>query len=182
MRKPLLLLTLSILALTIGACQDSPTTPADQRLGRMTVNEFRADPGYSIWFDLGYDAYPGTAAGAQARFDQHVATIRSAFDSSRHEILMVVKPTCSCQKTQQTMPQVLKVLDAAGVPHSKVNIWITDARLAGFDSLKTTHTPAISSAPTFIVMKDGVEKGRITDAPASGKTVEEELAPLFAAP
>jgi hypothetical protein len=182
MRTPLLLLSLCLLALTVAACEDAPTTTADQRLGKMTVEQFRTDPGYSIWFDQGYDAYPGTDAAATARFDDKVAAIRSAFDASRHQVIMVVKPTCSCQKTQQTMPQVLKTLDAAGIPHANIDIWITDARMAGIDEIKNTHQPTIIDAPTFIVVKDGVEKGRIQDTPESGTTVEEMLAPFFAAP
>jgi hypothetical protein len=182
MRTPLLLLSLCLMALTIAACEDTPTTTVDERLGKMTVDQFRGDPAYSIWFDQGYDGYPGSDAAAVARFDDKVTAIRSAFDASRHKVIMVVKPSCSCQKTQQTMPQVLKTLDAAGIPHDNVEIWITDARMAGIDEIKGTHQPAITSAPTFIVVKDGVEKGRIQDTPEEGKTVEEQLAPYFAAP
>lgn len=182
MRTSLFLLSACLLALTVAACEDAPTTTADERLGKMTVDQFRADPGYSIWFDQGYDAYPGNEAGAQVRFDEKVAAIRGAFDASRHTVIMVVKPSCSCQKTQQTMPQVLKTLDAAGIPHANMEVWITDARMSGIDAIKTTHQPAITDAPTFIVTKDGVEKGRIQDTPESGTTVEEILAPFFAAP
>jgi hypothetical protein len=182
MRMPLLLLSLCLLALTVVACEDTPTTTPDTQLGKITVDEFLAEPRYSVWFSSGYDAYPAASPQSQALFADKVAAIRSSFDSSRHSILMIVKPTCSCQKTQQTMPQVLKVLDAAGVPHSKIDIWITDSRLAGFDEIKATHQPAITDAPTFIVMKDGVEKGRIEDNPETGVTVEEMLAPYFAAP
>lgn len=180
MRMPLLL-TLCLLALTVAACDDAPTTTVDQRLGKMSVEQFRADPGYSIWFDQGYDAYPGTAGDARVRFDEKVAAIRASFDPTRHSVIMVVKPSCSCQKTQQTMPAVLKTLDAAGVPHSKIEVWITDARMAGIDEIRGTHQPTITDAPTFIVSKDGVEKGRIEDLPEAGKTVEEMLAPFFAA-
>lgn len=182
MRTPLHLLSFVLLALLVASCDDTPTATTDQHLGKVAVDDFLADPRYSVWFDLGYGAYPGTDAAAKARFDASVETIRTSFDPSQHSILMVVKPTCSCQKTQQTMPQVLRVLDAAGVPHERIDIWITDARLAGFDEIKATHTPAITDAPTFIVMKNGVEKGRIEDGPTAGKSVEEELAPFFAAP
>jgi hypothetical protein len=182
MRTHLLLWTVCLLALSVAACEDAPTTTPEQQLGKVSVEQFLAEPRYSVWFNTGYDAYPAADAQSQARFNDEVAAIRSSFDSSRHSVVMIVKPTCSCQKTQHTMPMVLKTLDAAGVPHSKVEIWITDARLAGFDQLKSTHTPAITDAPTFIVLKDGVEKGRIEDYPEEGKTVEEMMAPFFAAP
>lgn len=180
MRAILLFLSLSFLALTISSCDDAPTATST-RVGKMTVDEFRADRAFATWFDHSYEAYPGTTPTAQASFNNSVATIVSALDAS-HSFLMVVKPSCTCQKTQQTMPAVLKVLDAAQFPHERVQIWVTDAHLTGFDEIKNTHTPAISDAPTFIVMKGGIEKGRITGVPTDGRSVEEILAPFFAAP
>jgi hypothetical protein len=182
MRTSLLLMCLCTLALGALGCQDTVTSTTDTTLGKISVEQFRAEPRYSVWFTPGYDAYPASTAQAQATFAQNVETIRNAFDSTRHSILMIVKPTCSCQKTQQTMPQVLKVLDAAGVPHSKIEIYVTDSRMAGFDDIKAHHEPAITTAPTFIVMKDGAEKGRIVENPSDGTTVEQMLAPFFAAP
>ena len=180
MRKPILL-SLSLLALLISACEDTPTSTTTP-LGKVTVNEFVSDVRYSSWYPHSYEAYPGTDATAVQRFDNNVAAIRAAFDPALHSIVMVVSPTCSCKKTQQTMPQVMKVLDAAGVPHDKVQIWISDTRLAGIDELKSTHTPEITASPVFIVMKNGVEKGRIQDYPEAGKSVEEVFAGFFAAP
>ena len=175
------LLSLSLMALLLSACEDTPTS-STAPLGKVTVAEFVGDVRYSSWFPHSYEAYPGTDAAAQARFTNNVAVIRTAFDSTQHSIVMVVSPTCSCQKTQQTMPQVMKVIDAAGVPHNRVEIWITDTRLAGIDALKSTHTPPITASPVFIVMKGNVEKGRIQDYPDEGKSVEEMFASFFAAP
>ncbi|MBC8146248.1 MAG: hypothetical protein H7X80_11740 [bacterium] len=178
MRSSLLFLSLCLLVFTVSACEDSPTSTST-RVGKMTVEEFRADLAFATWFDHSYTAYP--TPDAQATFTSNVASIKSALDTS-HSFLMVVKPSCTCERTQQTMPAVLKVLDEAGFPHSKIDIYVTDARLAGFDAVKNTHAPAITDAPVFIVMKGGVEKGRISDIPTNGQTVEQVLSSYFAAP
>jgi hypothetical protein len=170
-------------ALALASCEDTPAaTTSPVRLGKMSVEEFRAEPSYAIWFDPTYQGFPGTAAPDVARFNANVEQIRAAFDADHHSVMMIVKPTCSCANTKQYMPQVLRTLDAAGIPHEKIEIWVTDSHMGGFDSIKNTHNPEITVAPTFMVMKDGVEKGRIADKPADGSQVDIELARYFQVP
>src|SRR5688572_30640660 len=94
MRTPLLFLSLCLLVLTLSACEDTPVSTTT-RVGKMTVEEFRADRGFATWFDHAYAAYPAPAE--KATFDSNVASIKAALDSS-HSVLMVVKPSCTCER------------------------------------------------------------------------------------
>lgn len=175
--RTLFALSLLATALFIASCTDSPTTTTNVDLGRTTLDDFLKNTAYRSWYETGYNAYPTPAE--QPRFDSAVAIIRSNFDST-HSIVMAIKPNCGCQNTQLWMPRVMRTLDAAGVPHDRVGIFVTDTRLAGIDSIKTKYT--IVDAPTFIVLRNDVEKGRIEVAPPVDQAVEQTLASFFVRP
>jgi hypothetical protein len=162
----------------MAGCTDSPTATTTTNLGKTTLAEFRSNTVYNAWYTTGYDAYP--EAGGKASFDANVAKISAAIDSAQHTVVMAIKPSCGCQDTQREMPRVMKTLDAAGFPQENVEIYITDAGLRGIDDAKATYH--ITDAPTFIVLRNGVELGRIVEAPETGKTVDQELAEFFQKP
>jgi hypothetical protein len=176
--RPLSTALLCLLVCFMVGCSDTPASTTTVNLGRVTLAEFRSNTVYNAWYTTGYDGYPDAAA--QPAFDANVAKIRSVLDSSQHKVVMAIKPSCGCQDTQREMPRVMKTLDAAGFPQSNVEIYVTDARLAGIDDAKATY--GINDAPTFIVLKNGKELGRIVEAPALGKTIDQELADLFMKP
>lgn len=172
---------LCALAFLVASCTQTPTTTSDTQLGKMTLDEFKSNQAYAVWFNSGYDAYPDpTNATLAARFDTAVAHLKSEVDPAQDSVIIVVKPTCSCQLTQLYMPQVIKALDAAGFPEKNIAVWVTDNRFAGIDEVKNRFS--IGDAPAFIVVKGGTEKGRIYKNPTVGKTVEEDLASIFAKP
>lgn len=164
------------LALLVSACSDTTSSTTDE-LGKTTVEKVQANSAYA-WFQVGYDAYP-TATG-KAIFDTSVAKIKANFDPTKHFITMAVKLNCGCTETQNTFPQIMKTLDAAGVPRSNVSIYATDTRLNGIDSIKAAYN--INVAPVYIVLKGDDVKGRIIKAPTTGKTVDQDLADFFAVP
>jgi hypothetical protein len=174
----MLLLAAFALALVLAACDDTPTTTTSVQLGRTTVEAIQANTGYATWYDPGYAAYP--SATYQSVFEQEVGLIKSTMDTTNDRVVMVIKPTCSCQKTQMYFPQAMKTLDAAGFPRKNIEVWVTDARLSGIDSLKSALS--ISAAPSFIVIKNGVVKGKMIEDPVFGSTVDKDLATYFAAP
>ncbi|MBL7987904.1 MAG: hypothetical protein JNJ94_07580 [Chlorobi bacterium] len=176
MRKFLFPFALAALALLASACSDTTSATTDE-LGKTTVEEVQANSAYA-WFQVGYDAYP-TSAG-KAIFDSSVAKIKASFDPAKHSITMAVKLNCGCTETQNTFPQIMKTLDAAGIPRSNVSIYATDTRLNGIDSIKAAYN--INVAPVYLVLKGGNVKGRIIKAPTTGKTVDQDLAEFFAVP
>lgn len=171
---PLLLLPL----VTLFSCTDSTAPTTTAVLGPISVAAFEADQNYQVWYQTGFGAYPD--ASGRASFDSAVAIIRANFDSTQHTVVMAIKPNCGCQTTQLWMPRVMRALDAAGVPDSRINIYLTDNRLAGIDSIKSQYSIVV--APSFVVVKNGVAKGRINEMPPGGRTVEQELADAFVKP
>jgi hypothetical protein len=170
----MLLLAAFVLALALAACDDTPTTTTSVELGRTTVDKIQANTRYATWYEPGYASYPSN--DYKPVFEQEVGLIKANMDSTK--VVMVIKPTCSCQKTQMYFPQAMKTLDAAGFPRENIEVWVTDARLNGIDSLKAALS--ISAAPTFVVIKNGVVKGKMIEDPQFGSTVDKDLALYFA--
>lgn len=82
-----------------------------------------------------------------------------------------------CDDTKQLLPKFFSTADAAGVAESRIT-------LIGVDrSKKTLYNLAeafgVTNVPTFIVMKDGKEIGRVVEYGKTG-TPEKEVAELIA--
>jgi len=172
-------LILSLLAVPffIGACTDDTVAPTVS-LGETTLSEFLENPGYLSWYTPGYEAYPQAADQAvfQAAVDQISA--RLAAEQAEYRAILVIKPNCGCQHTQREMPRVMKTLDAAGLPHSQVEVWLTDTRLAGIDEVKDAY--GIDIAPTFLIVRDGEEVGRVEiDEATTGASISTDIAAAF---
>ena len=177
--RTLATIALCALSLLIASCSDSPTTTTDAGLGATTIEDMQKNAAYRSWYETGYNAYP--EAGNQTAFNGFVDVIKNSFDPATHSVVMAVKPNCGCQTTQLWMPRVMKALDAAGIPHDKIKVYITDARLNGIDE-DTKNKYQLKEAPSFLVIKNDQVAGRIDVAPAAGQTVEQVLAGAFAKP
>ena len=175
--RPFVTLALCAIALMLASCNDTPTSTTPTNYGKTTVDEFLKNTAYAAWYQTGYESYP--MAEGKASFDNFVSTIKSSFDPAQHMVVMVVKPNCGCQTTQTWMPKVMKTLDAAGVPHENVIIYVTDARLTGVDQdAKTKYN--ITEAPMFIVTKGSTVEGAIMPSlVANQPPVEVDLASFF---
>ncbi len=82
-----------------------------------------------------------------------------------------------CSDTKQILPGFFKTVDAASFPESRIT-------LIGVDHSKKTlynlsEAFGITNVPTFIVMKDGREIGRVVEYGKTG-TPEKEVAELVA--
>lgn len=173
----LLLLPFCALALFAVGCSETPTS-STVTLGKTTLAEFMTNAGYMAWYQTGYDVYPFTED--QAAFDAAVATIEANLGEvgADYQMLMVIKPNCGCQHTQREMPRVMKTLDAAGFSQDDIEIWLTDSPLNGIGDIKTAHS--IDTAPTFLLLRNGVELGRLeVDEEIPGADVATQLASFF---
>jgi len=169
-------------ALLLASCTDSPTATTTVKLGKTTVEAIQTSAAYKGWYEAGYETYP-SSAGLQT-FDSSVQVIKAAFDPAVHKMVMVVKPNCGCQTTQIWMPRVMKALDAAGIPHDNVDVWVTDSHLSGIDDIKGKYNVRV--APVFIVVKNDAVMSAIDptspyDLPTD-KSIEQVLAGAFAKP
>ena len=82
-----------------------------------------------------------------------------------------------CHDSQNLLPKIYRLIDQSGFPANKIS-------LVGMDRAKTApgHLEVkwkIESVPTFIVLKNGKEFGRVVEYGKSGNT-EKELADIVA--
>jgi thiol-disulfide isomerase/thioredoxin len=76
-----------------------------------------------------------------------------------------------CPDTQNLLPQFYQLADAAGYADSSITLIGVDNAKTTFDNLnKTFH---LIDVPTFIVMKDGKEVGRVVEYGESGEAMKE---------
>ncbi|MBL0333626.1 MAG: hypothetical protein IPP65_12570 [Chlorobi bacterium] len=151
-----ILLAVLMGSLFIQSCTTTPTSTVVVKLGETTINEIENNTGY-IWYKAAYDSYPDSIN--KLVFDSSVNSIKSNDSGQTHSIVMVIKPTCTCPYTKEYFPQVMKVIDAAGISRTnKVKIFVTDASLAGIDDVKQQYK--FGAAPVFILLKNNIEVGR----------------------
>jgi len=161
----------------LSSCSENTVQPT-VTLGKTTLSEFLTNAGYAAWYNVGYDAFPATAD--DAAFDAAVSRISARLNAGEgdYTMLLVVKPTCGCEHTQSEMPKVMKTLDEAGFNHDNIEVWITDRPLNGIDDIKDVYQ--ITAAPTFLLVKDDVEMGRIVVEEISvGAEISTSLADIF---
>ena len=173
MRITTILLALPFL---LAACTDDTVAPT-VNLGETTLAEFEQNTGYQVWYNSGYEAFP--LAEDQADFQAAVTSISTMVSASEgsYKVIMVIKPNCGCQGTKVQMPQVVKTLDQAGFDRDDIEVWVTDNRLAGIADL--TSRFRVDAAPTFIVVKDGQEAGRVVLEDVLGAESATALATAF---
>lgn len=179
--RTLLTLALCAAALVFVSCDESPTSSQTITIGETTIEKMLTQPGYRAWYDPGYSAYPDAAS--QRVFDSSVAVIRAAFTPGVHKVVMAIKPNCGCQTTQLWMPRVMKTLDAAGIPHENLEIFVTDTRLTGIDTLERKYSYDIKAAPVFLVVRGTSVMATVDPIElAPNRTIEQDLAAGFAKP
>jgi thiol-disulfide isomerase/thioredoxin len=122
-------------------------------LGYINQVQF-SQPPHSEWYLKGYDEYqPGQdIVGKLAMINKENLTIK------------IVMGTW-CPDSRREVPRFMKVLDRWEFPYEKVTfIGVDNTKLApvgGYDTL------GIERVPTFIIMKNKVEAGRIIENPVT---------------
>ena len=116
-----LVLTAVVLPLLMSACTNDPTAPT-VNLGKIALEDFFLNPGYMVWYEPGYNAYPTEDV---AGFNDAVNRIKTRIDAGEgsYKMIMVTKPNCGCQHTQREMPRVMKTLDQAGFAREDIEVW-----------------------------------------------------------
>lgn len=100
-----------------------------------------------------------------------------AFKNNAANFSMVVFGGTWCHDTQNLLPVFYQLVDKSGFPENKITLIAVDrAKTATGDLHKTYH---ITNVPTFIVMKDGKEVGRVVEYGKEGK-IDKELGEIVA--
>jgi thiol-disulfide isomerase/thioredoxin len=127
--------------------------------GVLTRADIESDTAFK-WFDGNMKLGKADAFAVDA-FHKHAADIK-----------MVIFGGTWCEDTQNLLPQFYRLADKSGFPDSSIT-------LLGVDRAKTTvgnlHKAFdIHKVPTFIIMKDGKEMGRVVEYGKYGQ-IDKEL-------
>jgi thiol-disulfide isomerase/thioredoxin len=99
------------------------------------------------------------------------ASAVAAFKQHANDFHVLIFGGTWCPDTQNLLPQFYRVADAAGYADSSITLIGVDNAKTTFDNLhKTFH---LIDVPTFIVMKNGKEVGRVVEYGESGDAMNE---------
>lgn len=126
--------------------------------GLITRTDIEKDTSFN-WFKKNYNLGKPDAT-AVAAFKQHI-----------NDFQMVVFGGTWCPDTQNLLPQFYKVVDASQYSENNITLVGVDHSKTTLDNLdKSFH---IINVPTFIVMKNGKEAGRVIEYGESGEAMKE---------
>lgn len=133
--------------------------------GFMTRQELASDTAFA-WYGRNLQGYTPYAAAVEA------------FKGAKDSVYILAFGGTWCEDTHFILPRVLAVTEAAGLPENHFT-------LLGVDRAKTTVLGLekafnVTRVPTFIVLKDGKEVGRVVEYGKFGM-VEKELGEIVSA-
>ena len=99
------------------------------------------------------------------------ASAVDAFKKHLNDFQMVVFLGTWCEDTQNLLPQFYRLADASGYTEDNITLIGVDRPKTTLDDLHRAFH--IIDVPTFIVMKDGKEVGRVVEYGESGQAMKE---------
>ena len=100
-----------------------------------------------------------------------------AFKTNAANFKMIVFGGTWCEDTQNLLPTFYQLVDKSGYPQTSITLVAVDRPKTAPDDLHKTYN--VTNVPTFIVMKDGKEVGRVVEYGKSGK-IDKELGEIVA--
>lgn len=100
-----------------------------------------------------------------------------AFKNNGAGFSMVVFGGTWCHDTQNLLPVFYRLVDKSGYPDNKITLIAVDRAKTAPDNLHETYH--VTNVPTFIVMKDGKEVGRVVEYGKEGQ-IDRELGEIVA--
>jgi thiol-disulfide isomerase/thioredoxin len=131
-------------------------------LGRTHYRVLQNSP-QLVWFRQNYNAYQPN---------------NSAIDALKGfppDIRFIVFAGTWCSDTRDLLPPFYRVLDAAGINRNNVTLYFTDRDKHTPEGLENTYN--VNRVPTFILLRNGSEIGRITET--AQPSIEAELVNLL---
>lgn len=127
-------------------------------LGLLTRTDIENDTSFS-WFTKNYNLGKPDAA-AVSSFKKHV-----------NDFQVVIFGGTWCEDTQNLLPQFFRLADAAGFSAENISLIGVDHSKKTLDNLEKSFN--IVNVPTFIIMKNGKEAGRVVEYGESGEAMKE---------
>lgn len=158
----------ALLLLNVNACKTymhistDETTGRKMLLGKTERNELYNDDSFD-WFMERYTVY--------IPVNSEVEKIRSASKGLK----FIVFGGTWCGDTRALLPNFYKVMDAAGIKDDDIELYLLDRSKKSGDGLAARHH--IKFLPTFIVIKNGVEIGRVVET--VDESIEQDLVKIL---
>lgn len=111
MKKLLFVLILGLLV----SCSDTTTDPVDKTATKVTVEELKTQPGFETYL-TNYNSYTPDS--------DYVDSLKSVFKSVDDQFYFYLKLDCQCNASTKLFPRMMKTLDAAGISHDNINMYI----------------------------------------------------------
>lgn len=158
------------LASTAFSQDDKPQVSIDEKgrkvaVGQLSEQFLLSDSVYS-WFKNGMDAY--TPDNDAVAFLQR--------ESGNFSVIIYGGTWCS--DTQELLPKFYKVAHDADLDINAIKLYGLDADKLGLNKVKPENN--IENVPTFIILKDGKEIGRIVETVRS--SIEKDIVRILTRP
>ncbi len=112
---------------------------------------------------------------AKIGYKPDTATI-NAFERSKGKVQFVVFGGTWCEDTQNILPKFFALQEKSGVPDNTISFFGVNREKKSLASI--TEAFNIKNVPTIIIMKNGVEKGRVIEYGKTGNW-DKELAQIL---
>jgi thiol-disulfide isomerase/thioredoxin len=112
------------------------------------------------------------------KYGEADASAVAAFQKNGSKITLLVFCGTWCHDSQNLLPKFYKLMDKAGFPESKICLVAVDRKKTGVNQLHEKFH--LKSVPTFIVLVNGKEAGRVEEYGKTGY-MEKELGEIVAA-
>ncbi|MDB5229518.1 MAG: thioredoxin family protein [Chitinophagaceae bacterium] len=106
------------------------------------------------------------------RYGQADPVAVEAFKNNKDKFSLIVFGGTWCHDTQNLLPGFYRLIDKSSYPERKITLIGVDRAKTSLDNLHTKYN--ITRVPTFIVMHDGKEVGRVVEYGKYG-TADKEL-------
>jgi thiol-disulfide isomerase/thioredoxin len=103
-------------------------------------------------------------------------TTLNAFERSKGKVQFVVFGGTWCEDTQSIVPKFFSLQEKSGVPDNAISFFGVNREKKSLASIAEAFN--IKNVPTIIIMKDGVEKGRVVEYGKTGNW-DKELAEIL---
>jgi thiol-disulfide isomerase/thioredoxin len=100
----------------------------------------------------------------------------NAFEKTKSKVQFVIFGGTWCEDTQTILPKFFSLQEKAGVPDNIITLFGVNREKKALGSIADAFN--IKNVPTIIIMKDGVEKGRVVEYGKTGNW-DKELAQIL---
>ncbi len=109
------------------------------------------------------------------KWGQADETAVAAFKQKGKQFKLIIFGGTWCEDTQNILPKIYRVVDQSGYSEKNITLVAVDRKKQTINDLHTIYK--IKNVPTFIVLKDGKEIGRVVEYGKTGST-EKDLAEI----